>query len=183
MRQHDGVQLGEKQMVRFIPLDGIDKIALAHRRALGFRDDQMVDGMTLITKLKNRYPEFNYLRVPNGSLKDADAQWDDRKKLITITEATFVGMNQESPRSLFAVVHEVGHALLGHKGILNRGPSSLVAASFSANLKRMERQANSYAASFLMPDTQLLRAMTVEQIIKTYNVSREAARIRRSQFR
>lgn len=169
-------------MVKFIPSEDIDKIALAHRRALGFRDDQMIDGMTLITKLKNRYPEFDYRRVPNGSLNSADAQWDDRKKLMTITEATFEGMNQEKPRSLFAIVHEVGHALLGHKGILNRGPSNLVATSLSVNLKRMEHQANSYAAGFLMPDTQLLRRMTANQISRAYNVSHEAARIRWSQF-
>ncbi|WP_187147953.1 ImmA/IrrE family metallo-endopeptidase [Nitrobacter winogradskyi] len=91
-------------------------------------------------------------------------------------------MNQKKPRSLFAVVHEVGHALLGHKGILNRGPSSVVAASLSSNLKRMEHQANSYAG-FLMPDHSGLRTMTIDQIIKAYNVSSEAARIRWSQFR
>ena len=86
----------------FMAHDEIDRKALAHRRALGFRDDQPIDGMTLITKLKAMYPEFNYLRIPDGEAKDGEAQWDSKRKLLIIPESTFCGMNSGARPALAA---------------------------------------------------------------------------------
>ena len=61
-------------MTPFVSGAEIDKKALAHRRALGFSDDQIIDGMTLITKLKAKYSNFNYLRVADDALNSAEAQ-------------------------------------------------------------------------------------------------------------
>jgi hypothetical protein len=168
---------------QYIEAEDLDRKALAHRRALGFRDDQSIDGMTLITKLKARYPEFNYLRVPDGHLPGREAQWDSDKKLLTIPESVFRGMNRGVPRDTMTVVHEVAHALLGHKGTLHRAPVGNLAERFSANIRRMELQAKRYAAAFLMPDTSDLRKMSEEDIAKRYGVSREAALIRKSELK
>ncbi|MEO6381358.1 MAG: hypothetical protein ABIO35_04980 [Nitrobacter sp.] len=74
---------------KFIPGSDIDQRALAHRRALGFSDDQIIDGMTLITKLKEKYSNFDYIRVADGALNSAEAQWDDVKKRISLPESVF----------------------------------------------------------------------------------------------
>jgi len=77
------------------------------------------------------------------------------------------------------VMHEVAHALLGHKGILNRAPVGNKAELLSARVKRMEVQAKRYAAAFLMPDIPELRSMEPKDIARRYGVSEEAARKQR----
>ncbi|NEW92141.1 ImmA/IrrE family metallo-endopeptidase [Rhodopseudomonas sp. BR0M22] len=169
-------------MTKFISSVDIDKIALAHRRALGFRDDQAIDGMTLITKLKRRYPNLNYLRVPDAEMTSQEAQWDDQRKLILIPERLLRDINSGKPRGIMTLAHEVGHALLGHKGILNRGPIGTKAEKHSANLRRMESQARRYAAAFLIPDTPYVRSLDAIAIARKFGVSLEAARIRKLEF-
>ena len=167
----------------FMEFEDIDKKALAHRRELGFRDDQLIDGMTLITKLKARYPKFNYRRVPDKQLPGGEAQWDSDKKLLIIPESVFCGMNRGVPRDLMTVVHEVGHILLGHKGKLNRAPVGNTAERLSSRVRRMEIQAKRYAAAFLMPDTPQLRKMQVSEIERVFGVSAEAVRNRKSELK
>ncbi len=167
----------------FIPAADIERKALAHRRALGFRDDQPVDGMTLITKLKNRYREFNYLRFPDGFLPGREAQWDSSKCQLVIPESVFRGMNNGRSRDLMTVMHEVAHMLLGHKGILHRAPAGNLAEKLSSHVRSMEYQARRYAAAFLMPDTEAVRKMSPSQIEKCFGVSAEAARIRKAELK
>jgi hypothetical protein len=130
----------------FIPAEDIDRKALAHRQALGFLDDQPIDGMTLIAKLTARYPEFNYLRVADETLPGREAQWDSDKCLLVIPESVFRGMNNGNPRDVMTILHEIGHMLLGHKGILHRAPVGNAAEKFSRNIRSMEFQARRYAA-------------------------------------
>jgi len=157
----------------------VERKALAHRRALGFSDDQFIDMMTLITKLKVRYQSsgFDYRRVSNGSIGDAEAQWDSDAKTIIIPESLFTAANSGQARALFSVVHEVGHALSGHKGLLSRAPSGNDAERTSVRVRSMEREARKYAASFLIPDTTAVRSMSAEQISSKFRVSRSTAEI------
>jgi hypothetical protein len=157
----------------------VERRALAHRRALGFVDDQAIDMMTLITKLKHRYASsgFGYRKVPDGSLGEAEAQWDSDTKTILIPMSVYVAGNSGQERALFSIVHEVGHALLGHKGLLNRAPSGNNAERISLRIRSMEREARRYAASFLIPNTPIVRATSVEQICQKYCVSRDTAMI------
>jgi len=161
----------------FLTNEAVERRALAHRRALGFQDDQAVDMMTLITKLKVKYKTsgFDYRRVPDGSLGEAEAQWNSETKTIILLESVFMAANSGGKRALFSVVHEVGHALLGHNGLLNRAPSGNNAVRLSARIRAMEREARRYAASFLIPDISLVRKMTAHSISLKYNVSLDTA--------
>lgn len=169
-------------IVPFLSGAEIDAKALAHRRALGFKDSQIIDGMTLITKLKNRYNNFDYVRVSDEALGNAEAQWDSAKKQIILPEAVFEGINRGQPRDLMSLTHEVGHMLLGHSGTLNRAPLSDSTSKFSSNLKRMESQAKRYAAAFLMPDLPENRRLQPQELATKYNVSIEAAKIRKLEY-
>jgi hypothetical protein len=157
----------------------VERRALAHRRGLGFIDDQAIDMMTLITKLKVRYASsgFDYRKVPDGSLGEVEAQWNSDTKTILIPMGVYAAGNSGQERALFSVVHEVAHALLGHKGLLNRAPSGNNAERISLRVRSMEREARRYAASFLIPDMPAVRAMSVEQICHKYRVSRDTAMI------
>lgn len=166
----------------FLTDQQIDARALAHRRELGFRDEQAVDFMTLMTKLRTRYPEFAYQRVPDGALGEAEARWDSQAKRLLIPEAVFAAANRGEGRALMTVAHEIGHALLGHEGLLNRAPTSR-AERLSARLRSMEYQARRYAAAFLIPDTPAVRRLDAGALSERYRVSMSAAIVRHSELR
>lgn len=161
----------------------IDARALAHRRGLDFRDEQAVDMMTLLVKLKARYPEFAYERVPDGSLGEAEAQWDSQAKRLLIPEAVFQAANRGEGRALMTVAHEVGHALLGHQGNLDRAQAGGRAERVSAKLRSMEYQARRYAAAFLIPDTPAVRQLDATALSERYRVSMSAAIVRHSELK
>jgi Zn-dependent peptidase ImmA (M78 family)/DNA-binding XRE family transcriptional regulator len=77
-----------------------------------------------------------------------------------ITDRTFplifVNSHHPTPRALFTLAHELGHLLIGHNG------SIAVDDNFVGNTQT-ERQANAFAAAFLMPEEK------VDQYIKDYD--------------
>ncbi|MFC5419334.1 ImmA/IrrE family metallo-endopeptidase [Bosea eneae] len=161
----------------------IDARALAHRRGLGFSDDEAVDVTTLLARLKARYPELSYECLPDGELAEAEAQWDSQGKRLLMSEAVFQAANRGEGRALMTVAHEVGHALLGHEGNLNRGPAGSRAERVSAKLRSMEYQARRYAAAFLIPDTPAVRQLDASALSQRYRVSMSAAIVRHSELR
>ena len=56
----------------------------------------------------------------------------------------FVNSQHPTPRALFTLAHECGHLLLGHDG-------SIAVDDNLAGSTQAERQANAFAAAFLMP--------------------------------
>ena len=161
----------------------IDARALAHRRGLGFSDDEAVDVVTLLARLAARYPEFSHERVPDGSLGDAEAQWDSQAKRLLIPEGVFQAAIRGEGRALMTVAHEVGHALLGHEGHLSRAPAGGRAERASAKLRSMEYQARRYAAALLIPDTSAVRRLDATALSERYRVSMSAAIVRHSELR
>lgn len=161
----------------------IDARALAHRRELGFHDDEPVEVGALLARLVARYPEFSHERVPDGALGEAEAQWDSQAKRLLIPEAVFRAAGRGEGRALMTVAHEVGHALLGHQGHLNRGPAGSPAERVSAKLRSMEYQAGRYAAAFLIPDTPAVRRLDASALSERYRVSMSAAIVRHSELR
>jgi Zn-dependent peptidase ImmA (M78 family) len=161
----------------------IDARALAHRRELGFADDEAVDAMMLLARLEARYPEFSYECVPDGALGEAEAQWDSQAKRLLMPEAVFQAAKRGEGRALMTVAHEMGHALLGHDGNLNRALASGRAERVSAKLRSMEYQARRYAAAFLIPDTPAVRTLDATALSVRYRVSMSAAIVRHSELR
>ena len=161
----------------------IDSRALAHRRELGFRDDHGVDFLTLMTKLKARYPNFAYERVPDATLGAAEAQWDSAAKRLLIPETVYKGACLGEGRALMTVAHEVGHALLGHEGTLSRAPAGNRAERLSARVRAMEYQARRYAAAFLIPNIEAVRHMSAGEMSEHYGVSLSAAIVRKSELK
>ena len=73
----------------------------------------------------------------------------------------FVNSQHPTPRSLFTLAHELGHLLIGHNG------SIAVDDDFVGD-NQAERQANAFAAAFLMPEKQ------INQYIENYNRGAES---------
>jgi Zn-dependent peptidase ImmA (M78 family)/transcriptional regulator with XRE-family HTH domain len=68
----------------------------------------------------------------------------------------FVNARHPTPRALFTLAHELGHLLIGHNG------SIAVDDNFIGDTQN-ERQANAFAAAFLMP------ARSVDEYIEKYD--------------
>lgn len=84
-----------------------------------------------------------------------------------------IGISTLNPpeRQLFTLAHELGHALLGHRaGLLTGIPDDDDAED--------ERQANAFAAEFLMPAERVARwvaqGMALHQLCTNFGVSTEA---------
>jgi Zn-dependent peptidase ImmA (M78 family)/transcriptional regulator with XRE-family HTH domain len=67
----------------------------------------------------------------------------------------FVNSQHRTPRSLFTLAHELGHLLLRH----DHGSSITVDESLTGNTQE-ERQANAFAAAFLMPEARIDEYLT-----------------------
>src|SRR5436190_15268040 len=95
------------------------------------------DMMTIISKLKHVDPTFNYQRVPDAEMPDAEARWFSDEKKISMRESVFVGMQRDEPRARMSVSHELSHYLLKHTGHLNR---STVKSAVEISARRIVRQ-------------------------------------------
>ena len=73
----------------------------------------------------------------------------------------FVNSQHPTPRSLFTLAHELGHLLLSHDG-------ALVVDDNLAGTTQDERQANAFAAAFLMPEEK------VDEYVDSYGLGAES---------
>jgi Zn-dependent peptidase ImmA (M78 family) len=158
----------------------IAALADAARRSFQFSEQNRPDMMTLIVKMKEKYSEFDYLRVADEEMEGNEAQYDSSRKLLRLAESTFVAMQRNEARARFTVVHEIAHALLRHKGILNRNTDRR--AYEIAAYRQREREADIFAGHFLVPLGMLSKSMTPAEVAKRFGVSIKVAEIQLSKI-
>jgi hypothetical protein len=116
--------------------------------------------------------------------------------LLTLAPATYSSLSAGIPRALFSLAHEIGHVCvhtaklvelssIPHKvAALNRGQTPAHRA-----FEDTEWQANAFAAAFLMPAAGLEElesrgiVVTPKELVRRFNVSFDAARIRLDVYR
>jgi len=95
--------------------------------------------------------------------------------LMILREDVYRGARKDNGRDRFTVAHEVAHVVLHRAaGMAMRLPAELLA------FENSEWQADAYAGEILMPLPFVLECRTVDEIVKMFKVSYEAARVRRS---
>ena len=79
-----------------------------------------------------------------------------------VEKVIYVELNDKPSRKLFTIAHELGHVFLGHKNydLLFRIPKE------NASYSKEEQEANSFAASLLMPD------FMVKEYLKKYDLTK-----------
>lgn len=129
--------------------------------------------------LPTMFGEFYYEIVEDTDL-DCEAKTIPDEWKIILKQSVYEGACNENPRDRFTIAHEIGHLFL-HKGInisLNRGNESIPA------YKDPEWQANTFAAELLVPTfIRNLENMSVEDVSKTYGVSKKVAEIQLEHLR
>ena len=134
--------------------------------------------------------------LPTGIEGMSTYDQDRQEILVTLDHNTYLALNDESPRALFCLCHELGHVCvhsiklvelssIPHEvAALNRGdiPAHRV-------YEDTEWQANAFAAAFLVPADGLANLeksrgiLTAQELVRRFNVSFDAARIRLDCFR
>jgi Zn-dependent peptidase ImmA (M78 family) len=138
--------------------EDIERAARHLRITLGIDDQLRPDMVTVIIKLKDHGMINNYVRVPDAEMTDDEAFFDSDDKLLYIRESTFCAANAmythtelERRRARFTIAHEIGHIALKHDGLHFRGGTSAQAKKIPSQVRRHERDAERFAAAFLVP--------------------------------
>jgi hypothetical protein len=139
--------------------DNIESAARHLRMKLGIDDQPRPDMTTVIVKLKDRGLIKNYVRVPDADMPKDEACFDSAERLLYIRESTFCAASAmytfsagERRRARFTIAHEIGHIALGHDGTLHRGATSGLAKKLGREAAQNEREADRFAAAFLVPE-------------------------------
>ncbi|MGE7472693.1 ImmA/IrrE family metallo-endopeptidase [Bosea sp. NPDC003192] len=159
--------------------DEIERRATALRKELGLDKQLRLDLMTVIHKAKGKFKRFDYLRVPDRGMPDAEAQFDSETGVISMRESVFQGMQNGNERARMTVAHEMGHFALKHAGVRNRAMQPGAAEKYLASVRSAEREAMRFAAAFLAPADLIGPHDNAHEIALRFGLSLQAAEIRR----
>lgn len=150
-------------------------------RRIGMENVVRPDLMTILAKIKHLDRGFNYRRIPNGEMPDAEAQWDSDRCVIRIREGVFVGMQRGTPRDRMSVAHELSHYVAGHQGLLNRSTKKSISEVAVARIRRQESEARRLAAILLAPEHLVPEEATADEIAMMFGLSAEASTYRKEE--
>jgi IrrE N-terminal-like domain len=151
-------------------------------RKIGLERQIRPDMMTVISKLKHVVPSFNYRRVPDEEMPEAEAHWYSEDFELSMRESVFVGMRRGEPRARMTVAHELSHYLLAHKGYLNRNVTKSNAEMSVQRIVNQESEARRTAPIILAPEYLVPEGATAEEIVSTFGLSQQAAVIRKEEI-
>lgn len=158
--------------------DELEELAWRARGDLGLGPNDRVPVAKL---LENVLPDlldgFEVRVVENCMLGAAEAITDAVRPIITFSESTYDGVYRDQPRPRMTAVHELAHLLL------HTGQYQYAFTRRYDPLIDPERQADVFAASFLMPEFSFRTVKTIEEAMKRFGVSREAATCRARSLR
>jgi Zn-dependent peptidase ImmA (M78 family) len=162
--------------------EDLEEIARTCLRRLGIEDQVRPDLMTVIIKIKHADPSFNYARIPDHELPEAEAQWDSERRVIRMRESVFAGMQRSEPRARWTVAHELAHGFLGHSGLLNRSAVRSASERTVARIQQQESEARRLAAMLLAPEHLVPEPVDVDMLIDRFGLSAESAAIRKAEI-
>jgi hypothetical protein len=112
------------------------------KRALRLDSVRVIDAMTVIRKIKEIYPEFNYLRKLDSEMDGRSAYFEPGpyKNTVVLSESVFRGMNSGNLNCIKILLEEIGHFYLGHKFLRNHNAKRAGYEDHS-NIKKDELEA------------------------------------------
>ncbi|UJX40881.1 ImmA/IrrE family metallo-endopeptidase [Desulfovibrio sp. JY] len=119
-------------------------------------------------------------------LYDGEAEYDPKKRELTLDEGVYLGLLDENGRDRFTVAHEIGHAHLHgpyYRGVIRGKRKAIVLQRSQVPVyQNPEKQADVYASELLMPSplvAQMIRDdASLIDLSRTFKVSHDAARVK-----
>lgn len=155
-------------------------MAKLFRKRIGISEIEPVDIIEVLDiKMPQLYPELSVEIVEKEDMHNLHGLTIPDKNEIRIREDVYDGAVNGNGRDRMTIAHEIFHFIF-HRGNnivslegLGRSASNLPA------YKNAEWQANAFAGELLMPSCKI-KDMTIDEIMKEYGVSSEAARMQKS---
>jgi hypothetical protein len=161
--------------------EALEELGRAFLCRIGLEKHVRPDMMTVIIKVKRIDPAFNYRRVPDHALPNAEAHWFSEDNELTMRESVFVGIQRDEPRHRFTIAHEISHYVCGHKGYLNRSTNQMHKEISAPLVKHQESEANRLAPIILAPEYLVPEDATNELIERMFGLSAPAALLRQAE--
>lgn len=146
--------------------------AIKLRRNFGFEDDEPVDPVRILELLGIFNSDFEIVSVEEMGDRHGDTQL--MKRVVRIREDVYEGAVQGRGRDRFTICHEIAHLFL-HSSLCENVSLARMDERSIPIYKNPEWQADAFAAEFMMPYGELKSGMTVDEVMRTYGVSRAAA--------
>lgn len=162
--------------------EDLEAVARNFLKKIGLEYQVRPDMMTVIAKLKHVVPSFNYERVPDVEMPNAEAQWLSEDFVLKMRESVFVEMQRGQARARMTIAHELSHYLLRHKGLLNRSTQKTMSEIAVPLVRRQESEARRLGPVILAPEYLVPEGATAEEIISMFGLSAEAASYRKDEI-
>ena len=158
------------------------------RKMFGLEQWEAIDPSKLLDKLSTLLAKqefrFDYEVLPDNDKRFGfreEAKTDIQNGIIYFKESVMNDGCKDHTRARFTIMHELGHYLLHYlHGQISL--SRIRENSYLIPCIDPEWQANAFASEILMP-FEICKELTVEQIMKKYNVSKTAATVRKRMVR
>ena len=149
----------------------IRKITRLIRESIGISDEEAFPVIPFLESALAKFG-YNYDICEEEELRDNYALTIPSKKILKIREDVYLRAMNNVPRDLFTISHEFGHAFLHDNDTiaLARGEEKIKA------YEDPEWQANTFAAELMAP-SDAVRGMSIEEIMRKYNCSKQVAEI------
>jgi hypothetical protein len=155
--------------------ESIEDLADAVRQAFGLLDKDFFPVVPFVELgLQHIKPGIMFDVVESNLLGARMGAVNPLTGAFMIREDVYDGALRDEPRQRFTVAHEAGHAMM-HIGTLNRVPAN---TGKVPTYRDPEWQANRFAGALLMPRHLVRQCQTIEEIMRRFGVSREAAAAR-----
>jgi hypothetical protein len=172
----------------FAENEDFERIAGESRRELGIEDRYCPDLIFGLNELRRLGKIKDYIPVPDERMAD-DALYDANEGVVHIRESILAmldhplrGPKVDRRRARFSIAHEIGHIKWSHEGRNFRGMTSQIAMKFGSRVRSNEREANGFAAAFLVPIRLTKPEMSAEQISEIFDVNISTARLRKKEI-
>jgi Zn-dependent peptidase ImmA (M78 family) len=199
VREHDGVFVRNRRFaaeegaqtdskrrftMSYLEDEDFERAAQILRVKFGIDDQLRLDVIDILRKLKHHGQIIDYVRVPDMSLPEAEAQYDPDKGIIYLRESTYQAALQGNRRARWTVAHEIGHVTLNHQRTRNRSSTLRSIEKIAQTIRRDEAQAHKFAAALLAPFHRANFSLqtTAQQVATRFDISLDAANRRIEEF-
>lgn len=149
----------------------IEALAANVREVLGLSSDGRVSMLPILEHvLYEVIEDYDFRVCEDREMGKMEGLTDDRKPIIYLKNSTYKALERADPRARMTGAHEFAHLLM-HCGM----PTYRAFSTEYDPLYDPERQANVFAAAFLMPADAFCRCRTVREAMAKFGVSQDAA--------
>lgn len=152
----------------------LERIAAEMREYLGLSPDGRVSMQPLLEEtLYDVLPDYHFEVRENREMGHMEGLTDDQKPIIYLRDNVYNALERGDPRARMTAAHEFGHLVL-HCGM----PTFRAFSEEYLPLYDPERQANIFAAAFLMPAQAFKQCLTAKEAMQRFGVSQDAVMYR-----